>query len=448
VAAGLTSKAAQAAPARELVAAAVKAGLTVASGPAAVASVAPSVAHLAKAALPGRKVWLAATLLVTAGLSAAVGLLAREERRPAPAPARAALPRPGRLPRDLDEVRAAIREQNNRMTSLHVAYHVRAEALVDPALLFRWNVAWWLLDADDEVAFKGNKQYCRRVIARELPPLGDPEVEAEKAPPEVRERWQQLQEQFERAAVWVPQGRAKRRPAHAVGGKLAPEDRVTATNGTTIWDHLASTGRYRTGTLLMNENDTVSSVESDDLPEPSLSRFLPLCEGSRRHAPWARADLYLSNAGFGPRPRAGRNGFPEVNLLPEVYDAGWQLLPGTERVDGAACVVLKRARELPEDRGESVDRVWLDPADGLAVRRREARVNGRLTARWLNSGLREAVPGCWLPGQCEWQITPPSYAPPECQGRPVIAYHMELSRLRANDVDDALFEPAPAPDQP
>ncbi len=80
-------------------------------------------------------------------------------------------------------------------------------------------------------------------------------------------------------------------------------------------------------------------------------------------------------------------------FLPEflqVNRSNYRLLPDREEVDGVSCCVLEWA---------GMDRVWIDPEHGFAIRRRAYHwgPGDQLKYEIFNRDFREVKPGLWLP---------------------------------------------------
>ena len=124
-------------------------------------------------------------------------------------------------------------------------------------------------------------------------------------------------------------------------------------------------------------------------------------ETSRRNARLdytlkVRSDFILECLGWWP---PGDDSLPENSELPHYLHLvlarnDCRVSPEQESVDGHRCHVIEfqSGRTL-------VDRIWLDPAFGFAVRRREKYEpgSGQLRTRYELSELREVGPGIWLP---------------------------------------------------
>jgi hypothetical protein len=142
-----------------------------------------------------------------------------------------------------------------------------------------------------------------------------------------------------------------------------------------------------------NENAVYFTGETLDVYYPSLGYY----ETSRKnaHTPYAwkvKSAFLWECLGWWPPdddskiPDQGRTFFLHTALAQK----GYGVLPRQELVDGVWCHVV----ELP-----GVDKLWLDPARGFALLRRE-RFTGTPpvpTFRYELSDYREVAPAVWLP---------------------------------------------------
>lgn len=159
---------------------------------------------------------------------------------------------------------------------------------------------------------------------------------------------------------------------------------------------------------------------------------------------------YLINVGWAmPDPTArdeSRLNLQQMHFLPELlelwpYDVSAKL----EDVGGTACVVLEGQmhQRLPGgeggDKKNVSDKLWLSSEHGLAIRRRETRVDGQLV-RVVNSDFEEVIPGLWLPKQSRVQTYGPPEAPEQFRERPVLICNITLCFRLVNQVADELFD--------
>jgi hypothetical protein len=89
--------------------------------------------------------------------------------------------------------------------------------------------------------------------------------------------------------------------------------------------------------------------------------------------------------------------------------------------------------------GNVADRIWLDRDHGWAVRKREQTSDGRVMARWENSGLREIEPGLWLPTIVRYERFAED-APAEWRGKPVVTEEVRVKSIEVNNVPDDRFD--------
>jgi hypothetical protein len=155
----------------------------------------------------------------------------------------------------------------------------------------------------------------------------------------------------------------------------------------------------------------------------------------------ARCEFYLECTGWWPPGDTGEApplwGHPFF-LHDALADPHCRVRPLQEQVDGAWCCVVERP---------GVDTLWLDPALGFMMRRREWLHGHRVApARdYELSGYRPMGPGIWLP----WQVRRVSYkAPGETAGGPpevAVDTIATVVRAEVNRVSDAEFRWAPLP---
>lgn len=144
--------------------------------------------------------------------------------------------------------------------------------------------------------------------------------------------------------------------------------------------------------------------------------------------------------------------FPIADDIRANYDNSWFyphclrsgirtdliVLPEQEQVDGAWCHVVQCA---------DVQKLWVDPQIGFAVRRKERHKPGSARddfndgkplplADYKFSNFSEAVPGLWLPLHCE-RITYPATAK---SLEPELELVLDVTSLDVNTVSDRDFE--------
>ncbi len=129
-----------------------------------------------------------------------------------------------------------------------------------------------------------------------------------------------------------------------------------------------------------------------------------------------------------------------------VDHQAYQLEDKTEVVDGSTCIILKGSlNSLLQpvlNSGDFTDHIWLDRDHGLTLRKRELRVDGRVSMRWTNTDLREVEPGLWLPHHSRVE-TFVEDAPPEWKDKPVLIEEIRVSKIKVNKVSDDLFDMTP-----
>lgn len=153
-----------------------------------------------------------------------------------------------------------------------------------------------------------------------------------------------------------------------------------------------------------------------------------------------RFDPILACLGWWPendeRPGDDLADKPQVYLRFALACSGYCLRPKLEPVDGSLCCVV----EAP-----TLDRIWLDPRKGFAIRKRETcdPLSGAIVRRQTSSQFREWATnssqehGFWIPARIRV----------ENWNRNGDATHFEISveDVRVNQVDDSLFKFTPLP---
>ena len=334
-------------------------------------------------------------------------------------------------PMSLEQVKAELNAQRDKLRSFRVDYRITAEPLVDVRLLGRWRMLqFYPYVREDHIAFKGDKQYWHKIdLARKLTfKYVHPEVDPD-APPGVQKRQLDAKEAHERA---LRESTALRDEAERM--EFSGADYRFGFDGKHAWSYDNNSKR---GATFDPPDQDLGYFQSEYLmsvglryPDRTMSRKMLEAMGQR------------------------------VYLLPDALDLHvYRLHEKTDVVDGSECLVLEATWTSAYQKDVTVpveDKIWLDLKHGLALRRRDRNVNGRLDERWLTFRLEEVVPGYWLPRETEWQRCAPPYAPKEFENKPVLSYRMRVSRWSANDLKDDLFEmpegtneqpgrPAPAP---
>jgi hypothetical protein len=184
------------------------------------------------------------------------------------------------------------------------------------------------------------------------------------------------------------------------------------------------------------------------LTEDSLTIFYPLtryCETSERHAhthyAWeVKAPVYLECLGWWPPD--DKTKLPEEDsplfLSKALAKEGWRILPHQVRIDNIWCYVLERP---------GVDKLWLDPSIGFALRRRE-RYSGRPAVTFAHyelSDYREAAPGIFLPWMLRRRVFNPRLISKD--GLPSMTFESvcRVIRTEVNHVQPQLFRFTPPP---
>lgn len=139
---------------------------------------------------------------------------------------------------------------------------------------------------------------------------------------------------------------------------------------------------------------------------------------------------------FARRPPARVQGEPymlkEV-ALSEEYSI---VRPRQEMIDGHWCHVLQR----PE-----VDRLWIDANRGCAVLARETHslATGALVQRYELGGHRQVAPGIWLPTRVRNIQYDHTAKTAEGRKRKIKDAMLHMLQIKANDVDESVFEYQP-----
>lgn len=287
-------------------------------------------------------------------------------------------------PLSLEEIKAQLRKQQQNIESMHLRIRRTTKLSMDPKIMATWPSQPALPEylGTDEilVAFKENKRYFRLLGLdyRSNPFLGS-----------------------------IPQ------PVH---------------DHTKVW-----TGK----SLRLRSMDWASGNTEYSTPKE---------EGRDSFPPTP----YLMNAGLAvPDPTASGEAFYNLQrlyLLAEcVHQWPYALQDSTQQVEGTPCVVLEGriecllpGSEAPVNRIIS-DKVWLDPAHGLALRKRETRIAGQLV-RVFNSDFEEVMPHVWLPKRTRSDTFPPADAPNQYHDQPMFTEEAALCLWVVNRVPDKLFE--------
>ncbi|WP_437192867.1 hypothetical protein [Planctomicrobium sp. SH527] len=109
---------------------------------------------------------------------------------------------------------------------------------------------------------------------------------------------------------------------------------------------------------------------------------------------------------------------------------------GREVVDDVICLVIERP---------GVDKIWLDPEKGFALRKREiffdkSRPRQTLDRVVLNQDFIEAKPGCWMPQTQVVDFYPdPLYEAEDVWGKLTCRWTIKTDRIEFDKIDDSLF---------
>jgi hypothetical protein len=164
---------------------------------------------------------------------------------------------------------------------------------------------------------------------------------------------------------------------------------------------------------------------------------------------------YLMSVGLAvPDPTgkdpAGRN-LQQMCCLPEALTRWpYELAEKTQSIDGAECVVLRAEIrcELPVGRGSAQkrvdDKLWLDLKHGLALRKRETRIDGQLV-RIINRDFVELLSGFWLPKQSRTETFAPPGVVIQAADRPAMTRELKLCFWLVNQAVDDTFDVALTP---
>jgi beta-lactamase regulating signal transducer with metallopeptidase domain len=289
----------------------------------------------------------------------------------------------GDAPPSLDQLKAGLKSRRDAVKSIRVEYTLETKAHVDPPrLLSQWGIVDGLVQEDRTDAFKEDKQYHRFKTRKGTKSFADD-----------------------------------------TGARINPGVEYARTEDAR-WQVQPDNGIYVR------------------YPERDLNWFGAQTMG---WGPW----LYFQSVGIAPPDltMTARERRTRFWLLPDLLDLSPYRVVRQEAVDGARCVVLESAVKEwpwcsvpPHWKGTVVtDRLWLDLDHGLALRRREFRSGDRILGAFVNSEMKEAVPGLWLPTHCEFLAWPPPTAAEEHQGHPAVIVKLTVKDLAVNDVKDEIF---------
>jgi len=326
----------------------------------------------------------------------------------------------------LDEIKSQFQQQREKIDSLYVEVKREEKPCVDIDVLLTlpgFTNKVRLMNDEVHFAFKGEKRYHRTVRpgdTKRLRPVGEPP----KLPPNPsrldREMYKQQVKSHE--AMKQSQAKAERRGLKITHSGDPVPDEIRAFNGRTYWTRTA---------------------RKEGKVQIRISR-------PRDSMHWFQPTLYLRSVGLAILDPAEKEEAAlesqRMALLPDLFERWSYSVSGdTEKVDGAECLVLTGKPQLTITVGEVTqtmdydDRLWLDPGHGLAIRRRDIRMQGRFV-RTVNSDFYEVLPGFWLPKNIESQTPAPPGAPEEFEGRPVMIMTLTLAKCVVNEVPDDLFD--------
>jgi hypothetical protein len=297
----------------------------------------------------------------------------------------------------LEAVRTRLKQQSDRIDSLHLRVRRITTLCVAPEVLATWPSRTGLpkyLGTDEVlVAFKGHKRYSRLL--------------------ELDYRSNALARKFPLAAM--PTGAFVDSTKVWTGTMLRERDAGPVSDG----------GR---------EYRSVSASDAHDCFPPSPYLM---------HVGMAVADPTASD-------EAHRN-LQQLHCLAElVQHWPYTVSRAAEDVGGTPCVVLQGAAEISlpvggASRKRSIsDRLWLDPDHGLALRKRELQIDGQLV-RVVNTEFDEVLQGVWLPKHSRVEVFPAPDAPAQYRDRPLLTEEMTLCLAIVNKVPDDLFEAVAKP---
>lgn len=338
------------------------------------------------------------------------------------------------------QIKDQLEKQVRRIQSLEVVSHLdtKTELTYEQIRSIPSHFNQVLLPREeDREAFKGRKRY-RRIIQPEIiewiaptdqygliPPTAvDP-----KAPAHIQERQASLKKDYDRmlAEIKRQEARGIKRTKRDPKVLDLPERDVTRSfNGRSLW-------------MRQPRSNKVDAYQ-----------VWPL----KARSNWFQASPYLSAVGLhvydpGPDEMNVSEAQAIFQLPKRVRDAGYELEPRTEVIDGSTCVILKGSLNTMFKpaifKGDMSDRIWLDKDHGLAVRRREFAHDGRILERWENSGLREVDAGLWLPTLVKNERYADD-APANLRDKPVMVEEIRVEKVEVNRVADDLFDMVPKAD--
>jgi hypothetical protein len=256
-------------------------------------------------------------------------------------------------------------------------------------------------------------------------------VEIQQAVGESRERLQSILAEF------VATGRDPR------SGQVLPVSNRTVFAAKGMF-RFASYSHFTTGVpdeLDVEQNQVFFTGDTLDVYYPLKAYYETSRESARLPSSWkVRAEFFLECLAWWP-PTDGTTPPGEQERF-YLHDAlrqpGCRVLPHQEKIDGAWCHVVERA---------GVDKVWLDPALGFAMRRREWAVARPplLCAHYELSDYREARRRVWIPWRLRRVLYRATGAATDSGGVVDKDVVCTMVRVEVNQVEDSIFRFAPPP---
>ena len=338
----------------------------------------------------------------------------------------------------LEEIKSQLKQQQAKLQSLFVECEEEWKSPLSLADLHKLRGFEYKLRIGKKersaFAFKGEKRY-RHVVTVDP---GDEELTLQPLPADATPSERDLHARMAKLLEQM----GKRRALSWSGSRkaLGPEfQRFTtvACNGRTLWqrDNMAL-ARARDG-----NTKSLPTVQTHD------AGLAPRMVIPTR---------YFLNLGLAIVPPLGGQSVIGAGDLPEILERhAYSVSKNLEEVDGAKCLVLTATYENKVSFGTEsevfriIDKLWLDPQRGLALRKRETRHGeGKPFSRVVNSNFEQVAPGLWFAKETEDQEILPSEGgqyPEQYRGRPVILRHVKVVRWVINQVPDDLFDPLVKP---
>jgi serine protease Do len=297
------------------------------------------------------------------------------------------------------ELKNRLKQRADAMESLVVEYEVTSDAQVEPELLVGWGMHQ-IRDYQERhiVGFSGSHQFVqtqRPEFMMHYAPL-DQVGPAENAPDDVRRKVEDYRNSM---------------AARKARGTL---DHLWALN------HPSQlTNRF----LFDGQTCKQGTSEATMSPVPASMFNSPV--------------MYLANLMVRPLPPQLPEAIRQAQRMMRQPDAfefykAASVLPRTQRVNGADCIVLEAEWERSVS-GKSIrmkDRVMFDPAVGYAPRRWEQFTDGYFTNVRVNEDFEQYDDGYWLPRTCTWTRNAPEWVDAAHRARPAYSYRMRLLRAQ------------------